>query len=169
MREKLQTLPLTELKELAKAQGIRGISGMKKSDLIDLLCEKDKEAEDQKKPAPQRQESGDQARKSSGSNQPSQPQNSGQGQPQNQPPGAHAHIRPERGRAQRVQEQRKGFAGRRKQIRPQRQSARLPDKTERGSGQNIAQRNGASHSTPSRLSSFRREEPRNAACTRRLI
>ncbi len=84
MREKLQTLPLTELKELAKAQGIRGISGMKKSDLIDLLCEKDKEAEDQKKPAPQRQESGDQARKSSGSNQPSQPQNSGQGQPQNQ-------------------------------------------------------------------------------------
>ena len=33
MREKLQTLPLTELKELAKAQGIRGISGMKKSDL----------------------------------------------------------------------------------------------------------------------------------------
>ena len=74
MREKLQTLPLTELKELAKAQGIRGISGMKKSDLIDLLCEKDKEAEDQKKPAPQRQESGDQARKSSGSNQPSQPQ-----------------------------------------------------------------------------------------------
>ena len=52
MREKLQTLPLTELKELAKAQGIRGISGMKKSDLIDLLCEKDKEAEDQKKPAP---------------------------------------------------------------------------------------------------------------------
>ena len=54
MREKLQTLPLTELKELAKAQGIRGISGMKKSDLIALLCEKDKEAEDQKKPAPQR-------------------------------------------------------------------------------------------------------------------
>ena len=71
MREKLQTLPLTELKELAKAQGIRGISGMKKSDLIDLLCEKDKEAEDQKKPAPQRQESADQARKSSGSNHPS--------------------------------------------------------------------------------------------------
>ncbi|MCI9634796.1 MAG: transcription termination factor Rho [Hungatella sp.] len=102
MREKLQTLPLTELKELAKAQGIRGISGMKKSDLIDLLCEKDKEAEDQKKPAPQRQESGDQARKSSGSNQPSQPQNqeantaqgSGSNQPQNQRGGGQRTYQP---------------------------------------------------------------------------
>ncbi len=102
MREKLQTLPLTELKELAKAQGIRGISGMKKSDLIDLLCEKDKEAEDQKKPAPQRQESADQARKSSGSNQPSQPQNqeantaqgSGSNQPQNQRGGGQRTYQP---------------------------------------------------------------------------
>ncbi len=102
MREKLQTLPLTELKELAKAQGIRGISGMKKSDLIDLLCEKDKEDEDQKKPAPQRQESGDQARKSSGSNQPSQPQNqeantaqgSGSNQPQNQRGGGQRTYQP---------------------------------------------------------------------------
>ena len=102
MREKLQTLPLTELKELAKAQGIRGISGMKKSDLIALLCEKDKEAEDQKKPAPQRQESADQARKSSGSNQPSQPQNqeantaqgSGSNQPQNQRGGGQRTYQP---------------------------------------------------------------------------
>ena len=45
MREKLQTLPLTELKELAKVQGIKGISTMKKSEIIDLLCEKaDEEA-----------------------------------------------------------------------------------------------------------------------------
>ena len=57
MREKLQTLPLAELKEIAKSQGIKGISGMKKSDLIELLCEKEKEAEEPKKPAPpQRQE-----------------------------------------------------------------------------------------------------------------
>ena len=42
MREKLQTLPLAELKEIAKSQGIKGISGMKKGDLIDLLCEKRK-------------------------------------------------------------------------------------------------------------------------------
>ena len=49
MREKLQTLPLAELKEIAKSQGIKGISGMKKGDLVDLLCEKDKEIEEQKK------------------------------------------------------------------------------------------------------------------------
>lgn len=38
MREKLQTLPLTQLKELAKAQGIKGVTGMRKADLIDELC-----------------------------------------------------------------------------------------------------------------------------------
>ena len=37
MREKLQTLPVAELRELAKSQGVKGISGMKKSDLIDLI------------------------------------------------------------------------------------------------------------------------------------
>ncbi len=48
MREKLQTLPLTELKELAKAQGMKGLSGMKKSEIIDLLCQRAKEMETQK-------------------------------------------------------------------------------------------------------------------------
>lgn len=38
MREKLQTLPLTQLKELAKAQGIKGVTGMRKAELIDELC-----------------------------------------------------------------------------------------------------------------------------------
>lgn len=38
MREKLQTLPLTQLKELAKAQGIKGVTGMRKANLIDELC-----------------------------------------------------------------------------------------------------------------------------------
>lgn len=38
MREKLQTLSLTQLKELAKAQGIKGVTGMRKADLIDELC-----------------------------------------------------------------------------------------------------------------------------------
>lgn len=38
MREKLKTLPLSELKELAKAQGLRGISTMRKADIIELLC-----------------------------------------------------------------------------------------------------------------------------------
>lgn len=44
MREKLQTLPLAELKELAKAQGIKGCSSMRKAEIIDLLCEKQEEA-----------------------------------------------------------------------------------------------------------------------------
>ncbi len=43
MREKLQTLPLTQLKEIAKSQGLKGVSAMKKSDLIDLLCQKAEE------------------------------------------------------------------------------------------------------------------------------
>lgn len=38
MREKLKTLPLTELKEMAKAQGMKGVSIMKKADIIELLC-----------------------------------------------------------------------------------------------------------------------------------
>lgn len=39
MREKLETLPLAELKELAKAQGIKGASALRKSDLIERLCQ----------------------------------------------------------------------------------------------------------------------------------
>lgn len=39
MREKLQTLPLAELKELAKSRGIKGISSLRKAEIIDLLCE----------------------------------------------------------------------------------------------------------------------------------
>ncbi len=38
MREKLETLPLVQLKSLAKAQNIKGASTMKKSELIDALC-----------------------------------------------------------------------------------------------------------------------------------
>ncbi len=38
MREKLQTLPLAELRELAKAQKIKGGSTMRKAELIDILC-----------------------------------------------------------------------------------------------------------------------------------
>lgn len=38
MREKLQTLPLTQLRELAKAQGIKGITTLKKAEIIDRLC-----------------------------------------------------------------------------------------------------------------------------------
>ena len=38
MREKLQTLPLAELKELAKSQGLKGISTLRKAEIIELLC-----------------------------------------------------------------------------------------------------------------------------------
>lgn len=57
MREKLQTLPLTELKELAKSQGIKGCSSMRKAELIDVLCSKYKEEE--KKEETQEEKGGD--------------------------------------------------------------------------------------------------------------
>ena len=38
MREKLSTLPVATLKEFAKAEGLK-VNGLKKSELIDLLCE----------------------------------------------------------------------------------------------------------------------------------
>ena len=39
MREKLQPLPLSELKEMAKSRGIKGISSLRKAEIIDLLCD----------------------------------------------------------------------------------------------------------------------------------
>ncbi len=48
MREKLATLPLTQLKELAKSQGIKNISGLRKAELIDRLCEAAENADGKK-------------------------------------------------------------------------------------------------------------------------
>ena len=48
MREKLQTLPLLQLRELAKSQGIKNITVMRKADLIDKLCEVAEQMEKQK-------------------------------------------------------------------------------------------------------------------------
>ena len=45
MREKLQTLPLAELKELAKSQGLKGISTLRKAEIIEFLCRENKAAE----------------------------------------------------------------------------------------------------------------------------
>lgn len=45
MREKLETLPLVQLRELVKAQGIKGTSTMRKNELIELLCKAAEEAE----------------------------------------------------------------------------------------------------------------------------
>jgi len=43
MREKYETLSLETLKELAKSRGIKGLSGLKKSEVIDKMVEKDEE------------------------------------------------------------------------------------------------------------------------------
>ncbi len=37
MREKLESLPLTELREIAKARGIKSVTGIRKADLIDRI------------------------------------------------------------------------------------------------------------------------------------
>ena len=51
MREKLNTLPLVQLKEIAKANGLKGISGLKKAELIDrlmVMAEEQKRSEEAK-------------------------------------------------------------------------------------------------------------------------
>ena len=57
MREKLETLSLTTLKDLAKQKGIKGISGLRKAEIIDLLCEQEENGKQEKEtaaPAPAR-------------------------------------------------------------------------------------------------------------------
>ncbi len=53
MREKLNTLPLSELKELAKAKGLKGISGLRKAELIQVLCRTEESEEKTAKEAAQ--------------------------------------------------------------------------------------------------------------------
>ena len=58
MREKLETLSLTTLKDLAKQEGIKGISGLGKAEIIDLLCEQEEKGKQEKEtaaPAPAKQ------------------------------------------------------------------------------------------------------------------
>ena len=55
MREKYESLPIAELREIAKARGMKGISATKKADLIELMLqedEKDKEAGKDVEPKP---------------------------------------------------------------------------------------------------------------------
>ena len=40
-REKYESLPLATLKELAKARGLKGISTMKKAQVIELMLQED--------------------------------------------------------------------------------------------------------------------------------
>ena len=53
MREKLNTLPLTQLREIAKANGLKGISGLKKAELIDrlMVMAEEQKQNDEKKAA----------------------------------------------------------------------------------------------------------------------
>lgn len=41
LRERYETLKLNDLREIAKKRGIKGATGMKKSEIIDLMCELD--------------------------------------------------------------------------------------------------------------------------------
>ena len=41
MREKYESLPLSTLKDLAKARGLKGISTMKKAELVERMLEED--------------------------------------------------------------------------------------------------------------------------------
>ena len=41
MREKYETLKLSDLRDIAKKRGIKGASGLKKSEIIDLMCDLD--------------------------------------------------------------------------------------------------------------------------------
>ena len=59
MREKLETLSLTQLRDLAKGEGIKGVSTMKKADLVEALVlraeqntVRESEPEVEKKPVP---------------------------------------------------------------------------------------------------------------------
>ena len=59
MREKYNTLKITDLRSIVKGMGIKGTSAMNKEELVDILVEKEKEyngvtikEKEEKKPAP---------------------------------------------------------------------------------------------------------------------
>ena len=50
MKEKYETLPLATLRDLAKARGLKGVSSLKKADLIEVMLKED-EKENEKNSA----------------------------------------------------------------------------------------------------------------------
>lgn len=48
MREKLETMSLAVLKDMAKNVGLKGISGLRKAEIIDLLCEHEEKGKQEK-------------------------------------------------------------------------------------------------------------------------
>lgn len=59
MREKYESLPLVQLKELAKVRGLKGTSTMKKAELVEAMLAEDErlKKEEEAKAAEQKQES----------------------------------------------------------------------------------------------------------------
>ena len=51
MRERYETLKLNDLRDIAKKRGIKGASGLKKSEIIDLMCELDEKEKAEKETA----------------------------------------------------------------------------------------------------------------------
>lgn len=51
MKEKYESLPLATLKELAKARGLKGVSALKKADIIDLMLKEDEKEKKAKQDA----------------------------------------------------------------------------------------------------------------------
>ena len=49
MREKYESLSLATLKELAKARGLKGISTMKKAQVIELMLQEDEKEQEKEK------------------------------------------------------------------------------------------------------------------------
>ncbi len=57
MRERYESLPLKELREIAKARGLKSVTAMRKAELIDRMCQEDeKEKTAEKRPAEEKTE-----------------------------------------------------------------------------------------------------------------
>lgn len=49
MREKYESLALADLKEIAKARGIKGVSTMKKAEVVEAMLEEDEKQDQSRK------------------------------------------------------------------------------------------------------------------------
>ena len=50
MREKYESLSLTVLKDLAKARGIKGLTGLKKEQIVELMLSEDEKEKEKAAP-----------------------------------------------------------------------------------------------------------------------